>query len=551
MSQDPQTSQNIVITRATLGVFFGFVGFVALLFAAIAFAWTLQFSVIVVVAIAVGLLGLVLWAAIAPKEFVNTLTGRQARYGTSATFATILLLGIVTLSYIFVQRLNISFDITIGQTFTLSQTSLDVIDRIPPSRTVQITGFYTAGALAQRDLDDQFFRQYEFQSDGRVRVVYIDPIEQPAVADRLDLQADAQVFVSFLDENGQIDFDSLIFVPRGNRQERDITGAINRLINQRGIVTYVDSSNGAASIFDETDEGLSLIADLTRLTGIDVRSLNLSELTLEGGTIPDDAAAFVLARPVFQLSDNERALVEDYLQSGGSLMILADITYNDDAFLNANDPFRSYLADNYGLRVFDAVTVDTLANVQTPLDIIGYATFTEPPIGENLPDADLFFPIARSLRISEDKPATVANGRIVATSPESYAETNLQSVSETNTYRFDPETDIPGPIDIAGWAWDESGNDSRVVLIGDADFATNGTLGSGAEGNGSLFVESLAWLTGFDDQVTFGFQANPSAIPTIFVSGRQLDLIGLFTIVVMPLTVLIIGFVVWYRRSFV
>jgi hypothetical protein len=196
------------------------------------------------------------------------------------------------------------------------------------------------------------------------------------------------------------------------------------------------------------------------------------------------------------------------------------------------------------------VIVDPASNVQTPLDLVGYAIFDTPPIGESLPNEPIFFRVARALEVSEQKPPTVANGRIIAQSERSYAERDVARVAETNTFAFDEGIDQPGPIDVAVWAWDEGGNDSKIVLIGDGDFAMNGVIDTGLVGNEALFTQSLRWLSGVDSEITFGFAANPSARPTIFVSGNQLDMVGILTLAVVPLTVLLTGVVVWYRRSF-
>ncbi|MEO1444377.1 MAG: hypothetical protein AAFV33_28540, partial [Chloroflexota bacterium] len=100
------------------------------------------------------------------------------------------------------------------------------------------------------------------------------------------------------------------------------------------------------------------------------------------------------------------------------------------------------------------------------------------------------------------------------------------------------------------WAWDEQGNGSKVILIGDGDFVRNRNIDSGTVGNAALFTESIRWLSGREDSINFGFVANPSGLPVLFVSGGNLDLIGIFTVAIVPLAVLFIGIIVWYRRTF-
>jgi hypothetical protein len=85
-------------------------------------------------------------------------------------------------------------------------------------------------------------------------------------------------------------------------------------------------------------------------------------------------------------------------------------------------------------------------------------------------------------------------------------------------------------------------------LIGDSDFATNGQITS-PEGNSRLIANSLFWMSGFGDRVTFGSEARVTGVPLLFVSAQQLDTIAFITVIVMPGVVLAMGVLVWIRRS--
>ncbi|MFZ4815516.1 MAG: Gldg family protein [Phototrophicaceae bacterium] len=540
----------VMINRAALGTGIGFVGLALLFLAAISFAWYLEFNTLTVSTLLGGIGGLLAWALIAPKEFVATLSGRQARYSTSAVFAGILLLGILVLAYVFIQRQQIAIDATLGQNYTLSPNTAETIARIPDGRTVQITGFYTPAALPIREQDDLFLREYALIDPSKVQIVYIDPSEQPGVAQRFDLRGDGQIFISYLNPDGSVDFSTVQIVPIDGKQEREITGAINRLLNTQILTVYYVTGLGSLDATDTSQLGLTLFDNSLRTNGIRTGLLSLDQLLAVGQLIPDDAVTLILARPQQRLSEEQLALIDEYLRRSGGLLILADTAFVEDAFLAPDDPFNAYLQARYGLGVLPAVVVDAASSVQTPLDLIGYATYAEPPIGVNLPEADTFFRVARALLVSADKPSTVANGRVISTSPESYGETDLNSLFETNTFQYDAETDLTGPLDLVAWAWDSEGDNSRVVLIGDGDIATSGMIDSGAEGNIALLGESVRWLTGYQDQVTFGFAADPSRIPTIFVGARQIYFIGLLTIFLVPLSILAVGTLVWYRRTF-
>jgi len=540
----------VTLDRANIGRLLGIFGGISFIFSVLLYGWFSEINTAVIAALVVTLVAFTAWAIVSPRTLSRTLRGRQTRHTASSFITAILLFGILTMVYIVAARANIGVDVTASGTFSLSETSLDVVERIPDGQTARIVGFYSSRALELRERDDQFLQSYVTAGDGSIEIEYVDPDENPALAQYFGAVEDGDTVLYMESVDGGIDENTITLVTRENKQERYITSALNRMLNNRVFKVYFEESRSSLSILEETQQGLTIVDNTLRRNGIQTDTLNLLELTRNNEPIPNDASVLVLARPLIPYLAEEVRVIADYMEQGGSLLILADATFSDRFFLEADSAFNTYLFENYGLRALEAIIVDPVSNVQTPLDLIGYATFTEPPVGSRLPDASTFFPIARAIEVSADKPSTVANGRIISTSERSYGEFDVESVIETNSFAFDESTDRIGPLDIAGWAWDEQGNDSKVVLIGDADFAMNGVVETAPQGNIALIIESIVWLSGVDAEISFGFSANPSGIPAIFISGNQLDLIGILIIAVLPLTILGIGLTIWYRRVY-
>jgi hypothetical protein len=157
------------------------------------------------------------------------------------------------------------------------------------------------------------------------------------------------------------------------------------------------------------------------------------------------------------------------------------------------------------------------------------------------------FRIARAVEVQQENPRT-DNGWILASSPQSYGETNIQRVMDTNSWEFDTDQDIPGPLNIAAWSWDQD-TDARIVVVGDSDFVTNGYVCETCPiGNAVLFTDALTWLTRFNEDIRFAPGIYSSG-PLIFISGQTLDLIAFLTIIVLPALVLMTGVAVWWRRN--
>lgn len=544
-------NEPVIITRSQIGLWASFIGGASLLIGIIGLIWQGGLTSFIMVTLAIGAAAIGLWALMAPQEFIGFISGRKILYGTSAVFSTLLLIGIVALAFVILQRAVLTLDMTADQRFSLSQTTMDVLGRV--DRDIQITGFYSSEGLLLREVDDQFFRLYEVASNGRIRRRYINPDEEPGIAanfaQRFGGLSDGDLFISYLDTNRNVDMNTAARVPRGSRQERDITEAIARLLVSGSIKVYFEFSHGELDPLDASQQGISGLNAGVEESGLLTAPLNLGELAASGGRIPDDASAVMMARPITDLSNEEIAVIDEYLQRGGGLFIMADALLNENAFLRQDSPFNQYLWENYGIRALDMIVVDPGASQRTEVDIIGAAVATGTDLGVRLDPATAptLFRIARAIDVQRDNPPT-NNGWIVASSPQSYGEINLRGVMETNTWGFDSSQDVPGPHNIAAWSWDQD-TDARIILVGDSDFVTNGYVCETCPiGNAILFTDALSWLTRFDEQIRFSPQIYSTG-PLIFISTQTLDLIAFLTVIVMPGLVLFTGSFVWWRRN--
>ena len=90
---------------------------------------------------------------------------------------------------------------------------------------------------------------------------------------------------------------------------------------------------------------------------------------------------------------------------------------------------------------------------------------------------------------------------------------------------------------------------TRMVIFGDADFASNNVLNSvrGAFGNGDLFRNSVNWLTEEKELIAIGPKKPQMHIMPPLTPAQQ-NTIFYGTAVFLPLTILILGGVVWWRR---
>ncbi|MDZ4763855.1 MAG: Gldg family protein [Chloroflexota bacterium] len=536
----------LVITRGQIANIASFIGVAALLAGIVGALWTGRIDTPILITLGVGAAGIVLWVLATPGEFIGFVTGRKVRYGTFAAFSTLLLIAVTAMVFLSLGRASITLDMTTNRLFSLGDASKNVITRV--TRPIQITGFYSARNLPQRELDDQFFRLYS-AANRLITRVYIDPDEQPALADRYGVNDDGQVFISYLNDAGIVDFNTLARVPLSDRQERDMTGAISRLLIAGSISVYFNMGLGERDPRDTSQAGISGINGGMRETGFITNLISLPELAAQNADIPADAAALLFVRPTIDIDAAQIAVLDRYLARGGTLLLLIDPTFNETPFMQSGGAFDTYLRANYGLYARNAIVVDGAASGQSELDVIGANVNTATDISARLIPVEnpLLFSVARAVEVDIDRAIPdVANGRLVTSSDLSYGETDWVALSQTNQYQWDEGVDIAGPLTTVAWASNQS-TGARIVLVGDSDFVSNGAVTIG--GNGILFTDAMTWLTNFADRLDFGTRGFSVSLPLIFVASQTLDLIAFGTIIVMPTLVLLTGFILWTRRA--
>jgi ABC-type uncharacterized transport system involved in gliding motility auxiliary subunit len=546
MKTPAKTRRPLVITRGQVAQAASLIGVGALIAGVIGVIWQGGINPLIGGLLALSAAGIGIWAAVTPADFIGFITGKQVRYGTFAAISTMLLIGVVVMVFLFLSRATLTLDMTSNRLYSLSQASLSVIRRV--SRPIQITGFYTPSSLPVREIDDQFFRLYSAASDNLIRRVYIDPIEQPGVAQRFGVTDDAQVFISYVSEDGAVDFSSVARVPRGSAQERDMSGALARLLIRGSITVYLNQSLGERGLTDASQNGISGIYNGMQESGLIPSPISITAIAQQNSDIPRDAAALMFVRPTADLSEPQIEVIDRYLNRGGTLLLLIDPTFNDDPFMRADGAFDTYLWENYGIQALDAIIVDAAASGQTPLDIIGANVNTGTDISARLNPAEnpLLFRVARAVDVDLERTIpNVANGRLVISSERSYGETDWTALSQTNSYQYDAGVDLPGPLTSVVWATNQR-TGAKIVLVGDSDFVSNGLVLTG--GNGVLFTDAVAWLTSLDERLDFGIRGFTDSLPLIFVNFQTLDTIAFLTVIVMPALVLIIGAVIWTRR---
>lgn len=461
-------------------------------------------------------LGAVLLLAAAlgrPAEVRRALTGRQARYGSNAVAMSLIVLAILALVNFLANRHHARWDLTSAKQYSLSGQTIQILKDLRDP--IKVTAFFSPADSTQATFKD-LFAEYMYHTD-KLSLEIVDPDQKPAVARQYGITS----------------YGTIVFERGARRQdtfgtdEQSITSAILKVSREEQKGIYFITGHKERDPEGYGEDGFSAIKSLLEKNNYKVGTLNLAMTS----TIPSDAAALVIAGPQMAYAEDERKTLSAYLDGGGKLMALLDPAVGAD--LNS-------VLEPYGVRFRNDLAVDLYSSFfgdpLTPLT----ARYPYSMITKDMAGLTSFFPYARSIERLGAAPEGVTIVDLVTTSDQSWGETNL---TQREVQR--DANDISGPLTLAAQV---QKGDTRLVLVGDSDFVGNSVLNSvrGAFGNADLFVNAVNWLA--EEEALIAIGPKSPDVRTVFLTPAQMRLILYTSALALPVTVLVIGLAVWWRR---
>jgi ABC-type uncharacterized transport system involved in gliding motility auxiliary subunit len=250
-------------------------------------------------------------------------------------------------------------------------------------------------------------------------------------------------------------------------------------------------------------------------------------------TPPDNTALLVIASPSKSFMAGELERIQDYLATGGNLLLLSDPD---------NTAAASLVETLTGIQQLPGTIVD--ANVRE-LGIDNPAVALVPAYPEH-PAVESFkllslYPQAAAFSAPKDSIWQVTT--ILKTLERSWNETGPLSGEIQRNPELGEEA---GPL-VIGYALSrtEDSAEQRILVIGDSDFLSNSFIANA--GNLDLGLAMVRWLTQDDHMV--GIPAALADDSELHLSKTATAVIGLGSLIVLPLLLLLFGLSMAWRRN--
>ena len=486
----------------------------------------------------VGIVGIFSFALLDPDRIQIWMGGRQARFGTSVAIMSVALVGIVfAVNYIVYQESNrtkLWVDLSENQANTLAPETIRTLHTL--TDPIQIRAYYSADNTTW-DTARVLLDKYKAESYGKITYEKIDPNAQPVLAHQDGVTRDAVLVMAQQNQKQLVT----------STDEQGLTTAILRLTNPGEHKVLFLTGHGEATIAGTDSTDISQIVTSLKNKSYTVDTLDLSQAK----AVPDGTKVLIIAGPKKPLQDFELTAIQDYLKKGGGLILL-----ENPYFITQMDPTKDILAlflqKTYGITLQNDIVIDLASQYKmTPYS----STYGQSTITSSIPiSMTSSYPTALSLLLAPVAGSNLQQTTLVtidATNQQVWGETTLSEVgsivanSTTTNAKYEKDVDHASPLNLIVSS-EDTRTSTRVVVVGDEDFAENSSVKTGA--NSDLLLNAVDWASYQENLISL----TPKDVPFRFISIPQqawvMNAILLTSICLLPGSFIVLGGFVWYNR---
>ncbi|MGC1248604.1 MAG: Gldg family protein [Spirulinaceae cyanobacterium] len=450
--------------------------------------------------------------------------GRNSiKAGTNALISTLAILIILGLINFVTVRYGPKIDLTENKILTLAPQTEEILQKL--DQPVQVVIFDRQLHPSDRSLLQDYQRQ-----TSNFSYELVDPQINLGLAKQFEYQSPGEVHLSYGTKK------QLVQTVNENTalSEASLSNAIERIQKDTTPKIYFLQGHGELSL-ESGAGGLS-----QAVTSLDEKGYPADPLTLaDSPDIPEDTTTVIVAGAQRPLFTEEVAALRKYLNNGGSLLLLLE----PDAKTGLDPLLKEWGVVLDNRLVIDASGSGRLIGLGPDTALVN--NYGNHPITEDFGNGISLYRLARTID-STEKPEIQATALLI-TNEDTWAESDI----EAGDVEFNEENDLSGPLNL-GYAFsrrdgeeDQKGPVSKLVVIGDSTFASNGWFEQHLDGD--IFLNSVKWL-GQEKQETLSISAKEQTERRLNLTKTQAGILAWSAILILPVLSFATAGVVWWQR---
>lgn len=432
-----------------------------------------------------------------------------------------------------------NIDISDNRIYEISDTSREILKDL--DQDVTFTVF--AEKSSTDDMIKTFLDKYTSLSD-KISVEWVDPVLHPSELTENNVSEDT-ILVS-CKETGKtttVAFSDILvtdeysYYTTGTSSatefdgEGQLTGAVNYVTSDSQKKIYYTTGHGESSFS-------SSVTDLLDKSNMTEEELNL----IMTGEIPEDCDLLFMYSPVTDITEDEQALLKDYIAHGGKVYITLPSEKKEET------PNLDALLTSYGMTPADGYIADMSRNYQGNYYYIFPQISAYDEMAEGLSSNMVLLINAHGLTITDPETDTITVSSFMDTSDQGYAVTEdsqtegTYSLGAVATQTLSAED--TAEEDTSGDSEEELEEGRLTVVAADSLIDPQITDAFSTLENLDLFMNTIS--ANFDDVQNVAIEAK--SLQVTYNTMQHAGGISLFLIIGIPLIILVFGFVQWWKR---
>ena len=423
-----------------------------------------------------------------------------------------------------------SVDLTSQNLYTLTDESVNLVKNLKQDVTLYVLS-------SEKSADDtvaRTLRNYEDVS-SHIKVEYIDPAVSPNFyASYTDTApSDGSIIVVCGNTSKVVSSSDLYQYDIDYSTYTQTKSAYDGEGQLTSAISYVTSED-LPKVYTITGHGETALDD-TFKSALEKMNISVEDLTLlQEEAIPEDAAAVIINGPTSDFSADDATKISTYLAGGGKLIVTTAYNKTEDT------PNFDGILSAYDIQVTNGLVMDSDSShyYQYPFYLLpDVASATQTSKVSNY----VFMPYAQALTNAGVHTDTITWTDLLTTSDNAYVKTDISNITT-----FEKKSgDQSGKFTLAANVTDsKSGADITVVasvlaFSNDADSIVSGQ-------NLALFKGIASTFASSDSAVSI--DAKPYTYTTLSVNQSVAIMSETLLVMVLPVALIVIGIVIWYRR---